>query len=87
MPRKRQDQTDAERIPAHQERQARRGQVRLEIALDQQTAEWIRQEARESRRTVGEVVTNLVNRELILRRSTAEAAAGFEVLYTPEADR
>ena len=59
----------------------------MEIALDQKTAEWIRQEARESRRTMGgEIVTNLVNRELILRRSTAEAAAGFEVLYTPDAD-
>jgi predicted transcriptional regulator len=59
----------------------------LELALDQNIAEWIRQEARESKRTIGEVVTHLIKKELILRRSTAEAAAGFEVIYTPDTDR
>ena len=84
---KRPHSADRERLQERRQSGARRGRVRLELQLDHHTAEWIRQEARESRKTVGEVVTHLINREIILRRSTAESAAGFEVLHMPETDR
>jgi hypothetical protein len=84
MPRKRQHQTDAERIQAHREREARRGRVRLEITVDEGIADWLRTEAREQRRTISEVVKRLVSAEHLLRRSTAEfGPGGWTVMSTP----
>ncbi|AHE99880.1 hypothetical protein [Thioalkalivibrio paradoxus] len=76
--------SNRERSRAHREREADRGKVRLEITVHRGTADWLRTEAREQGKTLGEVVHRLVANERLAQRTASELGpGGWTVLHDP----
>lgn len=83
MPRKREHDTNAERIRAYRERKAERGMVRLELSLHHVIVDWLRREAEKTGEPVSEVVAKLVANEDLSRRAASEASGLWEEVEPP----